>query len=58
MTLWEEELPPPREVLLDQARRADGLISLHTDLNPSTQHLIGPRALARAVSAESHEPFA
>ncbi len=30
-TLWEEELPPPRAVLLDAVREADGLLSLLTD---------------------------
>src|SRR5262245_60825853 len=31
MTLWEEELPPPRERLLEEAGRSDGLLSLLTD---------------------------
>jgi glyoxylate reductase len=30
-TIWEEELPPPREVLLQETRDADGLVSLLTD---------------------------
>lgn len=30
-TVWEEELPPPRAVLLDWARQADGLLTLLTD---------------------------
>ena len=29
--VWEEPLPPPRKVLLDQAREVDGLITLLTD---------------------------
>ena len=29
--LWEDALPPPRQVLLDRSRHADGLISLLTD---------------------------
>jgi glyoxylate reductase len=29
--LWQGELPPPREVLLAEARRSDGLITLVTD---------------------------
>lgn len=31
MTLWEDELPPPRDVLLRQVREIDGLLSLLTD---------------------------
>ena len=30
-TVWEEELPPPRDVLLQETRDADGLVSLLTD---------------------------
>jgi glyoxylate reductase len=30
-TIWEDELPPPREVLLRETRDADGLLSLLTD---------------------------
>jgi hypothetical protein len=30
-TVWQEELPPPRAVLLDWARPADGLLTLLTD---------------------------
>lgn len=30
-TVWEDELPPPREVLLRETRDADGLVSLLTD---------------------------
>jgi glyoxylate reductase len=30
-TIWEEELPPPRDVILEQTREADGLVSLLTD---------------------------
>jgi glyoxylate reductase len=30
-TVWEAELPPPREVILREARDADGLLSLLTD---------------------------
>ncbi|HEV2459026.1 MAG TPA: D-glycerate dehydrogenase [Ktedonobacterales bacterium] len=30
-TIWQEELPPPREVLLRETRDADGLLSLLTD---------------------------
>ena len=30
-TVWQEELPPPRSVLLDWARQADGLLTLLTD---------------------------
>jgi glyoxylate reductase len=30
-TVWEDELPPPREVILQEARDADGLVSLLTD---------------------------
>src|SRR5215472_8965500 len=29
--VWDEELPPPREVLLQETRDADGLVSLLTD---------------------------
>jgi glyoxylate reductase len=29
--VWEGELPPPREVLLEEARAADGLLTLLTD---------------------------
>ena len=31
MKVWQDELPPPRRVLLDEARQSDGLISLLTD---------------------------
>jgi glyoxylate reductase len=31
VTVWEEELPPPRERLLEESGRADGLITLLTD---------------------------
>jgi glyoxylate reductase len=31
MTLWEEETPPPRDVMLRQIRDVDGLLSLLTD---------------------------
>jgi glyoxylate reductase len=31
VTVWEDELPPPRERLLQEAGRADGLITLLTD---------------------------
>lgn len=30
-TIWREELPPPREVILRETRDADGLVSLLTD---------------------------
>jgi lactate dehydrogenase-like 2-hydroxyacid dehydrogenase len=31
MDLWEDELPPPRDVLLERVRGVDGLLSLLTD---------------------------
>ena len=31
MRLWEDELPPPREVLLAEAREAEGLLTFLTD---------------------------
>ncbi len=31
MQVWEEELPPSRQVMLEQARKIDGLVSLLTD---------------------------
>jgi len=31
LRVWEDELPPPRETLLERAREADGLITLLTD---------------------------
>ncbi len=31
MRLWEDEMPPPREVLLAEAREAEGLLTLITD---------------------------
>jgi glyoxylate reductase len=31
MELWDGELPPPRDILLDRVREADGLLSLLTD---------------------------
>src|SRR5262245_28978153 len=31
MIVWEDELPPPRDVLLARTREADGLVSLLTD---------------------------
>lgn len=30
-TVWQDELPPPREVLLQRARECDGLVTLLTD---------------------------
>jgi glyoxylate reductase len=30
-TIWQDELPPPRDVLLHETRAADGLLSLLTD---------------------------
>ena len=30
-TVWQDELPPPREVLLEWAQQADGLLTLLTD---------------------------
>jgi glyoxylate reductase len=30
-TIWQDELPPPREVILRETRAADGLVSLLTD---------------------------
>ncbi len=30
-TVWQDELPPPRDVLLEQAARCDGLVTLLTD---------------------------
>ena len=31
MQVWEDELPPPRDVLLREVRTIDGLVSLLTD---------------------------
>ncbi|MDP6501047.1 MAG: hypothetical protein QF369_00890, partial [Dehalococcoidales bacterium] len=31
MELWHDELPPPRDVLLDKVRNVEGLLSLLTD---------------------------
>ena len=31
-TIWREELPPPRDEILRQARECDGLVSLLTDV--------------------------
>jgi glyoxylate reductase len=31
MDLWEDELPPPHDVLLERARECDGILSLLTD---------------------------
>ncbi|HEX5753333.1 MAG TPA: NAD(P)-dependent oxidoreductase [Archangium sp.] len=31
LRVWEEQLPPPRDVLLSEAREVDGLITLLTD---------------------------
>jgi glyoxylate reductase len=31
MDVWEDELPPPRQVLLQKARQADGILALVTD---------------------------
>lgn len=31
MKLWEDELPPPRDILLDELRSREGLLSLLTD---------------------------
>jgi len=42
--VWEEETPPPREVLLDKVRGIDGLLSLLTDpVGVETMDAAGPR---------------
>jgi glyoxylate reductase len=41
--VWDGELPPPREVLLDEARVADGLLTLLTDTVDSELMDAGPR---------------
>lgn len=43
--LWEDELPPPRHVLLERTRNADGLISLLTDKVDTELLLTCPRLL-------------
>lgn len=46
--VWPEELPPPREVLLAEAREADGLLTLITDR--VDQELLDQSPKLRAVS--------
>ena len=42
--LWDEELPPPRDVLLDRVRGVDGLLSLLTDrVDGALLDAAGPR---------------
>jgi glyoxylate reductase len=48
LQVWEDELPPPREALLDLARGADGLITLLTDRVDA--HLLEASPSLRAVS--------
>lgn len=48
MRLWEDDLPPPRDVLLAEARDADGLLTLLTDRVDPELLAVAPRL--RAVS--------
>jgi glyoxylate reductase len=48
MRLWEEELPPPRERLLDEARESEGLLMLLTDR--VDEELLGLAPRLRGVS--------
>lgn len=48
MRLWPEELPPPRDVLLAEAREAEGLLTLLTDR--VDQELLDGAPRLRAVS--------
>ncbi|MER3420196.1 MAG: D-glycerate dehydrogenase, partial [Chloroflexota bacterium] len=48
MRLWEGELPPPREVLLAEAREAEGLLTLLTDR--VDRELLAQAPRLRAVS--------
>lgn len=48
MRLWQDNLPPPREVLLAEAREADGLLTLLTDR--VDQELLAQAPKLRAVS--------
>jgi glyoxylate reductase len=48
MRLWPEELPPPREVLLAEAREAEGLLTQLTDR--VDQELLSQAPRLRAVS--------
>ena len=48
MRLWEDDLPPPRDVLLAEAREAEGLLTLLTDR--VDQELLGQAPELRAVS--------
>jgi glyoxylate reductase len=48
MRLWEGELPPPRERLLEEAREAEGLLTLLTDRVDA--ELLGVAPRLRAVS--------
>src|SRR5213593_2866815 len=43
MKLWEDELPPPREVLLHEVKGIDGLLSLLTDKIDAELMDAGPR---------------
>ncbi len=46
--MWEEQLPPPREVLLAEARQSDGLLTLLTDR--LDEPLLAQAPTLRAVS--------
>ncbi len=43
MEVWQDELPPPREVLLEKVRNVDGLVSLLTDKIDATLMDANPR---------------
>lgn len=42
--IWTDELPPPREVVLERIRRVDGILSFLTD---QTYHLFNSNTLAQ-----------
>jgi glyoxylate reductase len=48
MRLWQDDLPPPRETLLAEAREAEGLLTLLTDR--VDEELLGQAPKLRAVS--------
>src|SRR3990172_193249 len=48
MAVWEDELPPPREELLRQAARCEGLVTLLTDR--IDEELLAAGARPRVVS--------
>ncbi|WP_287482034.1 D-glycerate dehydrogenase [Caldilinea sp.] len=56
-TVWQEELPPPRQVLLEWARQADGLLTLLTDRIDAELLDAAPRLKVVANLAVGYDNF-